>query len=283
MLGGGGAIGGAQQGGGVHPQPPAMAEPALAARTAKAKPPAIAARMDPIRAPISGPPLSVARRGAARAPPAGSPSHRGTFAAWSNSSMQAVYGRFGRLRQARMFHLNTEQLIDYWRSRRGVEAAPRRSAIDPSDVVNLMPRLFMLGRLGAGQYRFRLVGDVIAKLHDRSLRQADFLSLWRTNDRVSLQIALEAVRRRGEPLVIACEGRAQGAEPLSLEILLAPILNAEGEADRFIGLYQPLSPVEALDGEPVFSLGVRAILTPDSEEGAFPRLRLASIHGAATR
>ena len=56
-----------------------------------------------------------------------------------------------------MFHLNTEQLIDYWRERRGAAPVARRSAIDPTHVLNLMPQLFMLGREGPGQYQFRLV------------------------------------------------------------------------------------------------------------------------------
>ena len=182
-----------------------------------------------------------------------------------------------------MFHLNTEQLIDYWRARRGVEPVAHRSAIDPSHVLNLVPQLFILGRRRAGDYQFRLTGDFLTELHARELRGTDFLALWRTDDRVSLQMALEAVRRRGEPLVVTCDARTQTNAILRMEIALAPLANAEGDRSRFLGLYQPISPVAALDDRAVLGLAVRAIATPDSGEAGFPKLRLATLHGAPAR
>jgi hypothetical protein len=179
-----------------------------------------------------------------------------------------------------MFHLNTEQLIEYWRTQRGAEPMPRRSAIDPTHVLNLLPQLFMLGREGPGLYRFRLAGEFLADLHGCRLRGADFMALWRPDDRISLQMALEAVRRRGEPLVAVSKARTQDGASMGLEIALAPVTGADGEPDRFIGLYQPTSPVLALKDQAVSGLAIRSIETPDSDEAAFPRLRLAAMHGA---
>lgn len=179
-----------------------------------------------------------------------------------------------------MFHLNTEQLIEYWRTQRGAELMPRRSAIDPTHILNLVPQLFMLGRQRPGQYQFRLAGDFLLDLHGCALRDADFMSLWRTDDRIPLQMALEAMRRRGEPLVVVAHARTSEGPVMSLEIALAPVTGADGEADRFIGLYQPTTPVAALQGGAVSSLALHAIETPDSDASAFPRLRLAAMHGA---
>jgi hypothetical protein len=178
-----------------------------------------------------------------------------------------------------MFHLNTEQLIDYWRARRGADPVPRRSSIDPTHVLNLLPQLFMLGRLGPGQYQFRLAGDFVGELHGRALRQQDFLHLWQAEDRTSLQMALEAVRRRGEPLVVTCHAQAQAVPAMRMEIALTPVSGSNGEVNRFLGLYQPTSPVAKLMGQPVTSLSIRAINTPDSAEDGFPRLRLAAMSG----
>jgi hypothetical protein len=179
-----------------------------------------------------------------------------------------------------MFHLNTEQLIEYWRVQRGADPMPRRSAIDPSHLLNLLPQLFMLGREGPGHYQFRLAGEFLADLHGCRLRGADFMALWRPDDRISLQMALEAVRRRGEPLVALSKARNQGGDVMSLEIALAPLMGADDDPDRFIGLYQPTSPVVALKDQTVSSLEIGSIETPDSDEAAFPRLRLAAMHGA---
>jgi hypothetical protein len=179
-----------------------------------------------------------------------------------------------------VFHLNTEQLIEYWRTQRGAEVMPRRSAIDPAHILNLVPQLFILGRQGPGEYRFRLCGDFITDLHGCTLRDADFMALWRAEDRIPLQMAMEAVRRRSEPLVIVTRGVSPEGAILAMEIAMAPLAGADGAPDRFIGLYQPTSPVVALGGHTLAHLAVRGIETPDSDSEAFPRLRLAAMHGA---
>jgi len=178
-----------------------------------------------------------------------------------------------------MFHLNTEQLIDYWRAQRGADPVPRRASIDPTQILRLMPQLFMLGRLGPGQYQFRLLGDFVTDLHSRDLRRADFLDLWLADDRISLQMALEAVRRRAEPLVVTCRAHAKSGRCMRMEMAMAPLSGSDGEPNRFLGLYQPISPVADLMGDAALSLSIHAITTPDTAAEAFPRLRLAATHG----
>lgn len=179
-----------------------------------------------------------------------------------------------------MFHPSTERLLDYWRAQRGEDPIPRRASIDPTQVLELLPGLFMLGRESAGHYQFRLVGALLQRLHSQDLLQVDFLSLWRSDDRVSLQMALEAVRRRGEPLVVTAEVWGESGHAMDMEIVLAPLAGSNGEADRFFGLYQPTSSTEALMDLPMIRMSIRAIAAPDSEDGVLPRLRLAVAHGA---
>ena len=130
-----------------------------------------------------------------------------------------------------MFHSNTEQLIDYWRTRRGSEETPTRASINPVDFAKLLPQVFMLGRQGPGLYRVRLAGGFIADLHGRELRHADFLRLWEPAARTPLQLAFEAVRRRPEPLVIEAEAHA-GEGIMRVEILVAPLRAPNGQVDR---------------------------------------------------
>jgi len=177
-----------------------------------------------------------------------------------------------------MFHSNTEQLIDYWRSRRGAEAPPARAAIDPVDFPALLPQVFMLGRLGPGQYRVRLGGGFLADLHGRELRNTDFLRLWEPAARTPLQLALEATRRHPEPMVIQAEAsNADGA--MRLEILLAPLRGPSGQIDRLIGLYQPLTPATALKGGDIDALRILNIANASRTSDSLPRLRLASLSG----
>jgi hypothetical protein len=178
-----------------------------------------------------------------------------------------------------MFHSNTEQLISYWRARRGAGAAPARAGVNPADFANLAPQVFMLGRQAPGRFHFRLVGGFIADLHGRDLREAELLPLFEADDRTALQLALEALRRRPQPMVVDCEARTGAGQILRLEIMIAPLIGPDGVVDRFFGLYQPTSPVAALMGQRVHGLTVRTINIADPAAAALPRLRLASVEG----
>jgi hypothetical protein len=178
-----------------------------------------------------------------------------------------------------MFHSNTELLIDYWRERKGSQKAPSRGSINPADLPSLLPQMFILGRLRPGEYRFRLVGGLVDDLHGGHLSVVDPIKLWAAAYRTSLQLALEAVRRQPEPLVIAAQGRARGGQTVDLEIVLAPLIGPTLEIDRVIGLYQPLSPAVVLMGQAIETLVVRAITTAGTAAAEFPRLKLAAVDG----
>jgi hypothetical protein len=179
-----------------------------------------------------------------------------------------------------MFHSNTELLISYWRTRRIAGAAPARADIDPADFSNLAPQVFMLGRQGPGRFHFRLAGGFVADLHGRDLRECELLPLFEPNHRTALQLALEALRREPQPLVMDCDARPRMGRPLGLEIMIAPLIGPSGDIDRYIGLYQPTSPVAALMGQSAQSLSVRAINAADpTTAAALPRLRLAAVEG----
>jgi hypothetical protein len=178
-----------------------------------------------------------------------------------------------------MFHPNTERLIDYWRAQKGALAAPTRASIDPTAFPALLPQIFILGRRCPGQYVFRLVGGLVDDLHGGRLGGTDPMSLWAETYRTALQLALEAIRRHPEPLVVTAEARAAGGQTLGLEVGFAPLTSAGGEIDRMLGLYQPKSPVAALLGQPIERLTVRAVATPRAAECDLPRLRLAAVNG----
>jgi len=179
-----------------------------------------------------------------------------------------------------MFHSNTERLIDYWRARKGACAAPARASIDPGEFPDLAPQVFILGRTGPGQYVFRLAGGLVDELHGGRLAGVDALCLWAETYRTPLQLALEAIRRQPEPLVVAAEARAPKAEAvLGLEITFAPLTSVSGEIDRILGLYQPTTPVAALLGQPIQVLTVRGVTAARPGEGELPRLRLAAVDG----
>ncbi|HZZ35849.1 MAG TPA: PAS domain-containing protein [Caulobacteraceae bacterium] len=177
-----------------------------------------------------------------------------------------------------MFHSNIELLIDYWRATRGEAPLPTRADIDPADFSGLLPFVFIASRRDMGVYPLRLVGEAVIDLHGKSLRGEDIMRLWAPSHRIELQLAMEQARRRRDPVVISAEGRTDEGAVLTLEVLFAPFAGPDGEADRFLGLYQPLSPVAALRGRPVRELLIRAVGGADAR-AIGPRLRLAALDG----
>ena len=176
-----------------------------------------------------------------------------------------------------MFHSNTELLIDYWRERKGDRLSPLRSAVNPGDFAQLLPQIFILGRAAPGQHLIRLVGGLVANLHGRDLRGADFLSLWAAQDRPRLSSALEASRRAAESLVLTAEAHSQSGRTARLEILLAPLRSDTGPRDRHLGLVQPLSPLADLKDQPSVTLSLIRIASDGQAD--FPALRLAAVDG----
>jgi hypothetical protein len=176
-----------------------------------------------------------------------------------------------------MAHPNTERLTEYLRAQRGDNAMPRRVDIDPMAFHTLLPQTFIVGRTGQGDYPFRLIGGMIADLHQADLRGQDLLSLWRPGDRWQLKSALEFARRRPEPVIVSADVLADGVPPLAIEILFAPLTGADGDADRFLGHLQPLAPIHWLLGRPARALAIAAIARGEGE--AAPSLRLAAVGG----
>jgi hypothetical protein len=59
---------------------------------------------------------------------------------------------------------------DYWRSKRGDRAMPRRSDIDPAEIPRLLPYILITEMLEEGtRYRYRLAGSAVTEAFGRSL------------------------------------------------------------------------------------------------------------------
>lgn len=192
------------------------------------------------------------------------------------SSVRTHLARDDRRAVTSMFHSNTHKLIDYWRSKAPGGRAPARHAIDPSEFATLAPQVFMAGRVCSGIYPLRLVGGFLTAFHQRDLRQQNALSLFQQRDRMNLQTALEMARRKPEPIVASVNVTTETGE-IGMEILFAPVSGTDGGPDRFLGLYQPLSLVARLGGEPPMEFTVRELRNGGAAEA--PRLRLAALDG----
>lgn len=159
-----------------------------------------------------------------------------------------------------MFHVNTQRLIEEWARQRGsVGTLPARASISPVAFGPLLPQLFILGTEHDGVEAFRLAGGLLADLHGRDLRGADFARLWRNQDRARLGGAMQSARTTSSILVVTANAANVSGQTMDLEITLAPLTGATGDADRIIGLYQPISMARLLVGKPIAQLSVRRL------------------------
>lgn len=140
-----------------------------------------------------------------------------------------------------MFHSGTQTLIDHWSALPQAERIPARSAFDPMAMGRLAPQLFTADRTDPGA-RVRLAGSWIERAHGQPMRGVDWLTLWsqgsggREDSRPMVAAAILQSFREARPVVLVAEAAGLTG---ALEIVVAPLRSASGEADRLLGLYQP--------------------------------------------
>ena len=169
-----------------------------------------------------------------------------------------------------MFHSGTQTLIDHWTALPDARRIPARADFRPMAFGRLTPQLILVEREGA---RMRLAGGWVERLHGRPLGGADWLSVWREDSRPMVAAAMVQAFREARPVVLSADAARLAG---TLEIVIAPLRNADGVADRLVGLYQPIN-LHDLQADDVgaltarLSIGVGAI-------GRAP-LSLAAIDG----
>jgi hypothetical protein len=71
------------------------------------------------------------------------------------------------------------QLAEYWRSKRPGSALPSRKSIDPSEIVQHLPWIFMADVVdGGADYRYRLLGTSIVSANYRDVTGRSFRELY---------------------------------------------------------------------------------------------------------
>lgn len=133
-----------------------------------------------------------------------------------------------------MFHPGTQTLIDHWAALPDAARIPSRTAFEPMRLGRLVPQLFSADRAADGA-TFRLAGAWIETLHGQPMRGVHWLDLWAPESRSLVAAAVLQTFREARPVVMVAEAeRLRGV----LEIVIAPMRGADGEADRLLGLYQ---------------------------------------------
>lgn len=149
-----------------------------------------------------------------------------------------------------MFHPDTQFLIDHWTGlarANGVRGGiPARSALLPEALGRRLPRAFIADRR-EGQTVLSLAGTALDTFWRAPLAGAPLSALWTPGSADLLEQAVIRTAREARPLVIAAFTDSEPA--LALEMVLAPLRGASGQADRLLGLFAPASALIPVSGD----------------------------------
>jgi len=151
-------------------------------------------------------------------------------------------------------HKTSQTLFSYWDSVRGSRTTPpRRFEIDPGKIASILPSTFILERLDAETYRYRLAGTHVCDIFGAELRGTNFLAGWSPIDRASLIRHLAALSKQGAIEAIHMEAAAAARASTTFEVLLLPLRHTGEAIDRTLGALVPLDPPAWLGELPLAS------------------------------
>jgi hypothetical protein len=144
-------------------------------------------------------------------------------------------------------------LYSYWNELRGARLAPQRLEIEPSRIAGILSETFMLERIEAGTYQYRLAGTRLCELFGSELRGRNFLEGWSDQDRAVLERQLRIICEQGAAAVLTIEGGSDNGNRhrVELEALLLPLTHAGKKIARIIGAMSVTSAPHWLTGEPL--------------------------------
>jgi len=152
-----------------------------------------------------------------------------------------------------MRHKTSNALFAYWNSLRAGRLAPQRFEIDPSRISAILPYTFILERLDAETFRYRLAGTRMCDIFGYELRGSNFLDDWQAIDRLPLLRQFSTLTRQGSAGVVYLEVAAVAEESLECEVLLLPLRHTRDTIDRVLGSFSPLETPSWLGEKPLTS------------------------------
>ncbi|MDH6269003.1 hypothetical protein M2360_004423 [Rhizobium sp. SG_E_25_P2] len=166
-----------------------------------------------------------------------------------------------------MRHSATNLLLDYFNRIRGMDDAPLRRDVNPSDIPRLLPDIFMLEAVDNRWFRFRLAGTRLCAALGQEARGQEFGLFWTLDDRRRMTLAAQSVLANRLPLVVAARDVNTGE---AVELSLLPLRSSETECDRLIGVFSRAEPDRPLRMGMELAVEKIQFLTPDRPQPPDP-------------
>ena len=162
-------------------------------------------------------------------------------------------------------HPTLVAIYRYWDGKRRGRAMPRRADIDPTEIVPLLPHVFMVDvECDPLRFRYRLIGTAICEFLGRDFtgRTIDAAN-YSEAQAAELQKINRAVAESGRP--VGCRGAifyVPGREWMLTEAILLPLSKDGATVDIIVGAQIAIRPPKAAAAAFVPIEGVRIIPDP---------------------
>jgi hypothetical protein len=138
-----------------------------------------------------------------------------------------------------MKHPASREFFAYWDERRGNNAAPDRSELEPGPVRELLGDIFVLSYDPAGGYPFRVAGTRVCALLGEDLKGKEFTSLFEPVSHVEIEEILDAVTAEKLAAVAGIHAQDADGRRIPLELLLLPFNTRAHSPVSLTGLLVP--------------------------------------------
>jgi hypothetical protein len=153
-----------------------------------------------------------------------------------------------------MKHSSTQDVYDYWVSKRGRRRAPERSEIEPGAIRGALADTFILAYEPNEGHRFRLAGTRLCAMMGRDLRNRPLIELFARPQRALARKFVAPVIEEASGIVASVSGWTIDSLQINLELLLLPLSHHGGADARILGVLAPLSPPYWLGIKPLHEL-----------------------------
>lgn len=124
----------------------------------------------------------------------------------------------------------------YWEALRHDGLLPQRARIDPRGIAGALEHSFLIERIGPGLARFRIAGMAYNDLIGMDIRGMPLSSLFATEARLTLQIALERVFHGPAILTLDLTAeRGLGRPGMVGRMVVLPLMGQNGVSDLGFG------------------------------------------------
>lgn len=158
-----------------------------------------------------------------------------------------------------MKHRKTKELYEYWNQLRGNRVAPKRSALDPQAIAQLLGDIFILERRNSVEYAFRLAGTRLCSAFGREMRDVNLPGLWTGADRENMETLLYSVTEDASAAIVGLESVSAKGNKLPMEMILLPLFQDNGRLNRVLGGLVPLKTAYWIGVDPLVDHAIKSL------------------------